>query len=1149
MNSHYAFADKKRSRLTIFFSWFSFLVLLIATSSAMAQTVPCTPSDEEGTSAMVSENPAGETIVRTKAGEEGISSISQGATAALATNRGTIVTCGGPYSYTDDQDNQRFRVSNGIRASVSSGDKDATAINEAGAVVEARGLGANGVFLSVGTGSGSVTGINSGRIFRGVDIDNRPFFPSGINGLARGTGSVNLTNTKEGVIEGAFSIGMIGYSGTGALTLLNAGRISLSGGVLIVGMNANTGGDFVRMINEGIIEINTGGAIAGSIQNQGLSVTSTRQHSGTSEAINRGRVSLQGTGAVGIAVYSTHAGTSDNPNSLRAVNEKGGTISINGPMGYGITVAKNVQQEEYNIGRLVVENHGAINVTGDFLSTGGACYGPSGIFAVHSVVGGTAVVRECRISPADTHHTGDVRVVNTGTIEAVGRSVAGISAANLGNGRTIVEMTNGRIVAGSPSPDRKFGFGILATVQTDHADRETDPDPTDDIDLEVTVSGPSTTITAYGEGVNDPLTSWDDSRGIGILGMVNGEIDFVSRRPDLTGHIEVEISNGATVNAQRALLLVGARAYVSVFNSTINGDIEYDRHALDNILTLRGGVISGNVEFFGGDDMFKVNNRGFVAGNVEFGGGNDTLILDVTGSGAQASSISGTISGLEMLNKRGPGQARIGNYSMSDGGTLSIEGGELIVGGHLNLGSTGTVTVRAGSRLTFEVGNISGDSISHGRITARSVVFQSGADKEVYIRLASRQTNEMAVQTRLRQGIDLLLGDTRYQTAGADGSTSNAGMVMVKTMNGSVVGSSDDQGASTITADVETGMDISRKPTVAVAAVATASDSSDSSALYAGAALALLWWLTRDDDAETEFVDYETHTQNIGSISSFVQNREPGIETWAKTTPNSTNGLTPLQGIAAGVDANFESDGYLGISVEPRASGFMKSGHLSLGGDSRYSGDRYKIRGRWSSGAFFTSGSFSYGNYDASAQFRNPVMEDGLLGGNFQMLHSHLQLTAGSRLNIGSELIFVPSLSVYQGSVKQSAYHAENSVLRAEVPEYSQRYQGLKLGFQVKSSNWRQEANGLKWRHSSGISTQSFRSSASSLTLQQLDKTDSLSFATTMPVRGLPSTVHSFNAGIAIAKSRNLRVKLNYVGLMTDDEFHHGATVQTHYRF
>ena len=1144
MNNHYAFAEKKRSRLTVFFSWFSFLVLLIATSSAMAQTTPCSPSDEEGTSAMVSENPASGTIVRTKAGEEGISSISQGATAALATNRGTIVTCGGPYSYTDDQDNRRFRFSNGIRATVSSGDKDATAINEAGAVVETRGLGANGVLISISTGSGSVIGINSGRIFRGMDIDNRFYFPSGIGGSAIGIGSVNLTNTKEGVIEGAFSIGMTGYSGTGAITLLNAGRISLPGGVLIVGMSANTGGDFMRIINEGIVEINTGGAIAGSIQNQGLSLSSTRQHSGRSEAINRGRVSLQGTGAVGITIRSTHAGTSENPNSLRAVNEKGGTISINGPMGYGITVAKNVEQVEYNFGRLVVENHGVINVTGDFLPITGACFGPSGIFAVHSISSGTAMARECRISPADTHHTGDVRVVNTGTIQAVGRSIAGIAAVNLGNGRTIVEITNGRIVAGSPSPDRKFGFGILATVHTDHAGD--DPDPTDDIDLEVTVSGPSATVTAYGEGVDDPLTRWDDSRGIGILGMVNGEIDFVSRRPDLTGHIEVEISNGATINAQRALLLVGARAYVNVFNSTVNGDIEYDHHALNNILTLRGGVISGNVKFFGGDDMFTVNNRGFVAGNVEFGGGNDTLILDVTGSGAQASSISGTISGLEMLNKRGPGQARIGNYSMSDGGTLSIEGGELIVGGHLDLGSTGTVIVRAGSRLTFEVGNISGDSISHGRITASSVVFQSGADKEVYIQLAPRQVNEMAVQTRLRQGIDLLLGDTRYQTAGADGSTSNAGMVMVKTMSGSVVGESDDQGASTITADVETGMDISRKPT---AAVATASDSSDSNALYAGAALALLWWLTRDDDAETEFVDYETHPQNMGSISSLVHNREPGIETWAKTTPNSINGLTPLQGIAAGVDANFESNGYLGISVEPLASGFMKSEHLSLGGDSRYSGDRYQIRGRWNSGAFFTSGSFSYGNYDASAQFRNPVMEDGMLGGNFQMLHNHLQLTAGSRLNIGSELIFVPSLSVYQGSVKQSAYHAENSVLRAEVPEYSQRYQGWKLGFQVKSPTWRKETNGLKWRHSAGISTQSFRSRASSLTLQQLDKTDSFSFVTTMPVRGLPSTVHSFNAGIAIAKSRNFRVKLNYVGLMTDGEFHHGATVQTHYKF
>ena len=1130
MNSHYAFAERKRARLTGIFSWFIFLVLIIATSSAMAQTISCSPSDEVGTSAMVSENPAGETIIRNKKGEEGISSISQGATAALATNRGTIVTCGNTHSYTDDQNNPQLRNSRGINASVSSGDKSATAINEARAVVETRGLGAYGISVSVGSGSGTATGINNGTVSREADVDNGRPFPRGLLGLAAGAGKVNLTNSKDGIIEGTFTVGMSGFAESGKITIVNAGRIS---GFARIGIEAR--GEFTQVINEGTIEFKENQG-----RRAGISVSASRQHSGTSEAINRGRISLQG-GGTGISVASDHAGTNDNPNSLRAVNDKGGTISIGG-LGNGISAIKNVGHEDYNFGRLVVENHGAINITGDYIPRPGACFGPSGILALHSITGAATVLLRCQANPDDTHHTGDVRVVNTGTIQAVGRSVAGITAANLGNGRTIVEMTNGRIVAGSPGPTRKFGFGILATVQTELAD---DTDPTDDIDLEVTVSGPSTTITAYGEGVNDPTTRWDDSRGIGILGMVNGDTNFVSQMPDLTGHMEVEISNGATINAQRALLFVGARAYVNVFNSTINGDIEYDRHALDNILTLRGGVISGNVEFFGGDDMFKVNNRGFVAGNVEFGEGNDTLILDVTGSGAQASSISGTISGLEMLNKRGPGQARIGNYSMSDGGTLSIEGGELIVGGHLNLGSTGTVTVRAGSRLTFEVGNISDDSTSHGRITASSVVFQSGANKEVYIQLASRQTNEMAVQTRLRQGIDLLSGDTRYQTAGADGSTSNAGTVMVKTMSGSVVGSSDDRGASTITADVDTGMEISRNPTVAVA---SAADSSDSSALYAGAALALLWWLTRDD-AETEFVDYETHTQNIGSISSFVQNREPGIETWAKTTPNSINGLTPLQGIAAGVDANFESKGYLGISIEPLASGFMKSGHLSLGGDSRYSGDRYQIRGRWNRGAFFTSGSFSYGNYDASAQFRNPVMEDGMLGGNFQMLHSHLQLTAGSRLNIGSELIFVPSLSVYQGSVKQSAYHAENSVLRAEVPEYSQRYQGWKLGFQVKSSNWRQEANGLKWRHSSGISTQSFRSSASSMTLQQLDKTDSLSFATTMPVRGLPSTVHSFNAGIAIAKSRNLRVKLNYVGLMTDGEFHHGATVQTHYRF
>ena len=1147
MSNQYALTERKRSRLTSHFFIIQFLMLLIATSSASAQTIPCTPSNEPGTYATVSENPAGETIVRNKAGEDGISSVSDGTTAALATNRGTIVTCGNVHPYTDDQGMPQFRYSIGVHALVTSGDQSATAINEAGALVESRGIGIDGVFVLIESGSGTGTGINNGTIVRRIARPDpataAALVNTGLGGAVTGTGDLNLTNGMDGVIEGPFRLGMAGTVNSGAVTLVNAGRISIEPGLVsTVGMYASTAGELMRVINEGIIEVNQQNPDVRAGRAFGIVLASSLQHSGKSEVINRGRIMTRGFRATGISVNSDHAGSSDNPNTLRAVNDEGGTITVNGAMGRGITVVKDVGREDYNFGLLDVENYGDIIVTGDFLPTGG-CYGPSGILAIHSVSSSDSALQQCTIAPEDTHHTGDVKVINTGTIRSVGHGVAGIIAANLGNGRTIVEMTDGTIVAGSRNPATNFGFGIMATVQTDHAERETDPDPSDDIDLEITVSGPSTTVTAYGEGADNPDTPWDDSRGIGIIGMVNGEITFVSQDPDLTGHMEIEISDGATITAERAVLLVGAKAYVRVFESTIIGDIEYDHHDLNDTLSLRGGFISGDIDFSGGDDMFKVENRGYIAGSVQFGEGNDTLILDVNGRGAQATSINGTISGLEMLTKKGYGQARIGN-SMLAGGTLSIEGGELIVAGHLNLADTGTVTVQAGSRLTFEVGNISGDSTSYGRITANSVVFQSGVNKEVYIQLAPRQADESAVQAQLREGIDLLSGDTRFQTAGADGM-SNAGTVVVRTTNGSVVGSSDDGGVSRTTADVGTGTEISRQPN----AVSTPSASSDSGALYAGAALALLWWLARDD-AETELVDYETSTQNMSNTSSFVQNQEPGIEFWAKTASNSINGLTPFQRISAGVDANFTSKGQLGISVEPLVAGFMNSEPLSLGGDSRYTGNRYQIQGRWHSGAFFTSGILSYGNYDASAQFRNPATEDGLLGGNFQMLHRHLQLTAGSRLSIGNDLIFVPSLSVYQGSVKQSSYHAENSVLRAEVPGYSQHYQGWKLGFQVKSSNWRRDANGLKWYHSAGFSTQSFRSrGVSSLTLQQFDRTDSLGFSTKLPVRGLPSTVHSFNAGIAVANSRNLQTKLNYLGLMTNGEFHHGAVVQTHYRF
>lgn len=1104
---------------------------------------------------------------------------------ATAINRGAIRTSGSQYI-----EHQREGVefppliaADGMSAVSAMGAAEVR--NEQGARIEVTGDGGRGMVAQALSGSGTVTGINRGIIItRGQlhtegtfdlipttrerlrQLGRLTLFPVGMFLTSYGTGDVNAVNYGEIDTYGQGATGVNIFAHEGIATATNYGRITVHNlqkdpelPVLFFvnahGFSSTGGGDLARAINEasGVIETKGDDSYA-------LSTLITNEHSGTGEAINRGRIITNRDRSHGIFVSGNHAGnTEDGPNTLRAVNAVGGTVSTKGNISHGVAVTKRVSNSTFNFGSAVAENHGTIDVSGDFSNPNGFyCYGPSGVSVIHSILNAFPVASPiCRVSSADTHHTGDVKAINTGIIRATGRSNAGISAINQGNGRTIVEMTGGSVVAGSPgtgTTDGKFGIGIMTTVHTDHATSDTDPDPTDDIDLEILVSGSSTTVTAYSEEQDNPETVWDDSQGIGILGMVNVETNWVSLKPDLTGHMEVRVFDGATVTADRALLLAGAKAEVRVFNSTLNGRVSFDHHVepgLDDLLILRSGVINGPIDFGGGDDLFTIENRGYATGDIDFGAGTeDTLMLDVSGTGAQASSvgIDGEISGLENLTKKGSGQARVGNVESSEG-TFTIENGELIVVGHLNLGSTGTVTIQAGSRLTFEVGDISSSMENHGRITAGNVVFQSGAPNEVFVQLAAQLSNEDAVQTRLQQGIDLLEGDTSFQSV-VSGAATDSDQVAIRTISGANIGTSNASGAASFTANADTGVrsTVEASPADASPPAVAVAESDSNNALYAGAALALLWWLNRDD-AETQLVDYETRIQNFANVQHHKQ-QDQGAGFWVKKLPEPINGRSSTQGFAAGMDAGIGNHGSFNISMTPNTSGFMKSDSLSLGGHSSYTGNSYQIRGQWQGDVLFATGSVSHGDYTASTRFNNPATEDGMLGGSFGMSHNHFQITAGTQLQIGDSLMFVPSLSAFHGSVKQDAYRAGNSVLLTEVPNYLQRYRGWKLGFQIKPSKWITGSGDLKWIPRLGFSTQRFRTSQpSSLTLRQFDRTGALAFTNKVPVRGLPSAVSTIKAGLTAVKSRNLQVKLDYVGLMINDHLNHGAMVRTRLEF
>ena len=405
---------------------------------------------------------------------------------------------------------------------------------------------------------------------------------------------------------------------------------------------------------------------------------------------NEGTVSTSGTNSEGVLAAAGNGGTSAHPNSAHAMNTTGATIETrgDGSSGLNASVAVRGTGRVDTAGMARAENHGTVVAAG-------------GIFEEEIARGGTIVTGAPGViahywpwtDETEIGNTGDATVMNTGDVTVTGGS-AGLASRTFGTGTTTVEMTGGSVTSGArddsatPVDESRFGIGIWAVARTD----STADDPSDDTDVRIAVSGSDTTVTAYGASADDPATGdWDEGTGIGIFGKT-GE----------TGHMLVEVSGGATITADRAAVFEGGRT----------------------TFTLDGSMLVGDVEFAGLDDFLTVRN-GLIDGDVHFGEGTDTLVLDVPESGG----ITGRITGLEEMLKRGAGLAHIFDAEFT-GSALEVEDGELSVTGHLDLGSDGTLTVHDPSRLSVVVGDLTEDAGDHGRITAGGGIIYEGLGKD-----------------------------------------------------------------------------------------------------------------------------------------------------------------------------------------------------------------------------------------------------------------------------------------------------------------------------------------------------------------------------------------------------------------------------------
>ena len=1155
------------------------------------------PAPNTGTAPASITNPAGIAIARQNQGEHGIvASDSASEQNAMATNRGTIILCGDVLESNDEDGNPTSTVAVAVSATANeSSQSTATASNEAGGTIETRGRASLGM-LATTDNTGKATAINRGSIrttgggydrkVRQTDLAFGLAVADGIEVFANGEGAAEVINESGASIEttgpGARGIRVAGES-SGAVSVTNRGRITTRGNpyfnaqfqyLQANGIRLTSGGTGAStMINEGTIEtfgvnadavyvrsqaglssaVNRGRIIAhsrgaaplpgrtfernsrgmhvwagldssravneksGTIETRGhhshAVITgingNNQRYSVSTNAINQGTVTTRGDFAYGIYAYGENGGTADNPNTIRAVNEQTGSIATHGNESHALVAWLWDNGDSDSFGTIIAENHGAITTTGDYAPTDDR----------KRVIGVEA--GQFRGASRPRGKSGDSLVVNTGTVQATGKLSYGLSAFNYASGKSTIKMTDGSVVAGTANTN--YGVGVYAAVQTSAAN-----DAVDDVDIDIQISGSETTVTAHSAPADDPLTTGHlDTLGTGIWAEIN---PVESTQPDRSGHISVLVSNGATVTAKRAAFLEGGTTAFTLKESTLTGSVVFDNFA-DNF-TVQGGLVDGAIEFANGNDQLTITNRGYITGNLDFGDGSDTLLLDVDGYGTQASKLGGVISGLEVMTKRGTGDVLVRDAT-SEGTTLVVEEGMLIIAGHLNLGSAGTVTIRDNSRLSFRIG-----ANSNGKITAGQGVEFLDSKPEIFVEIAPELTGDQqqTVNARLMQGVDLLGDSTNFTQKAEENAPAENTEASVRTVGGKQIGTAQTHGSTTITANARQGATIE----VAAKSATRPAPDNDDNAYLGAAALAVLWWLMRDKE-ETNLVDYESGNSNAASPYSPLKNQvtDSPFVPWVRHYTD--NSIAPVQGMALGIDTQFGNSGRVRLSAMPEATGKSNTGRLHLNESSSFEGHNFMLESRFGRDSIFATIHASQGQYHAHSSFRSNATQ-GRLSGNFNMVQNHFQASAGIQFEPLNGLELISTIGIYRGSVQQSEFVAGNSVLTTTLPSNTRKYHGWKFGLNAQFKDWIGTSGDLKLQPQFGLSTyRTYTDGPSSLSLSQSERSGALRFTEQLRLQGLPQTVFAFNAGLKVQKSRDTHLKLDYAVISMREEIHHGA--------
>ena len=835
---------------------------------------------------------------------------------------------------------------------------------------------------------------------------------------------------------------------------------------------------------------------------EGIEATSQKN---SALAENTGTITTWGFSANGIHAWS-HEGSSGD--TVTADNS--GTVTTHGASGIGVFAG--LGGDNGGSVTVVARNSGSVTTTGD---------NANGVIAF-AEGGGTAASLNRVEAYNDAGATISTATDGSGGLGASIRTDAGAPMGGVDVFGRIYARNDGTITTAGGHGRTSAGdlaYGISVSFWTSD---NTEINNAGDVEAvntgTITVTGPeargiqattfgtgTATITVDGGAItasHDSATDAEDGVGIHASSGADGSID-------------VAISE-SVITAPQAMLFEGAPA----------------------TLTISDSVLSGRMSFAGGDDTVTAQGRVTIVGDADFGGGEDRLILDVR----ESSIWTGNLTGLEYLTKRCPGDFTLAGNSTFSGSSVVIEEGGLVITGHMNLGTMGTVTVKDESRLTGLLTQGGTPKITAGGGTTvepgGAITMQKSDD-------AGAVDAEQAVATFLTDANVQGGSPLMVQTQDGDGSLTELASFdpstsMATPMAGAAVGtrSAEEFLDETTVGMPSTGTGGTGGGTTSAGTGGSGGGGSGGGGVAVGVGLmALLFALFQFD------MGPEEAQASISPRPALVQSEDGETRYWARSLSQSvpSGGIDRSEGVEVGMEVGIGNGFSLGFSATPEVSAERFGGAQDA---LSVAGSRYSVSGGWQEDGLFAKLALSHADLSVDGSYENPTVGGGFRS-QFGAEQNDVRLGAGARIDLGGGVTAVPQAGAFAGSVEREGHTSEGGVFRASMPSLTQRYSGVQAALGL-ASDWQEGPAGMKLRPSLNLTAMHVQAESPAYELRQSDRLGIMSTTSRARLPDASGTMYGLGAGLEATGAGGMRMRFGYAGAIVDGDVVHavGAGLQ-----